>query len=68
MAAIPAPPPGDKYLKIDDVCELVGLNKRSIYRNIKRNGFPEPFRVNGRVVRWSERELLTWLAARRVEA
>lgn len=47
--------------RIDAVCEFAGLSKASIYRLMKENKFPKPFKLTGsRAVGWREDSLLDW--------
>lgn len=54
----------DRYLRREEVERLVGLGRSSLYRLMRQGAFPTPIRIGGRAVRWSERELEQWLAAR----
>jgi predicted DNA-binding transcriptional regulator AlpA len=49
---------------------MVGLGKTLIYRLIAAGDFPIPYKPGGSVARWSENEIVEWLAqcaARRVQ-
>lgn len=54
----------DKFLTRQEVQERVGLGRSAIYKLMRANGFPEPFRVGSTAVRWSEREIERWCATR----
>lgn len=51
----------DRYLCMTEVTALVGLKPSTIYSLIKRNEFLSPVRIGRKSVRWSERELRSWL-------
>ena len=47
-----------------EVESMTGLSRTSIYRLMRLGQFPEPVRVGPKAVRWSEEELVSWLASR----
>lgn len=55
----------DEYIKIGEVCRIVGLRPWAIYQNIKVNGFPKPIKINKRVSRWIETDVRAWVEARK---
>ncbi len=52
----------DRLLTRPEVESRTGLSKASIYQAIRDGRFPKPFRVSPNAVRWSEREIETWVA------
>ena len=67
--ASPSPYP-DRLLRLEQVKAMVGLGKTLIYRLIAAGDFPIPYKPGGSVARWSENEIVEWLAqcaARRVQ-
>ena len=57
----------DRILRIEQVLEMTGLSRSSLYRRIKDGTFPEPLRLGGdasRAVGWLESEVLAWIASR----
>lgn len=56
----------DRILRIEDVLEMTGLSRSSLYRRIKDGTFPEPLRLGGdasRAVGWLEPEVIAWIAS-----
>lgn len=51
----------DRLLRIDEVKRRVGLGKTMIYRLIKRQDFPAPYKLSPFAARWSEREIAQWI-------
>ena len=49
-----------QLLKIGDVCELLKISKRSVWRLISAGQFLPPIRV-GRSVRWRRAEVEEWV-------
>ena len=39
---------------------MTGLSKATIYRRIATGGFPSPYRIGEKCVRWRETELVRW--------
>lgn len=54
----------DVFLTRAEVEKRTGLARSSIYRLMRRDGFPEPHRIGERAVRWSRQELEEWLGRR----
>lgn len=48
-----------KFLRIDDVINIVGFGSSWIYKKIQDHEFPPPVKI-GRSSRWVENEILTW--------
>jgi prophage regulatory protein len=51
----------DRLIRIDEVMRRVGLGKTMIYRLIRRNAFPAPYKPSQSASRWSEREIIGWI-------
>ena len=54
----------DRLLRRCEVEDRTGLARSSIYREMRAGRFPIPVRVGPRAVRWSAREIDSWLAKR----
>lgn len=52
----------DRFLKLDEVCRRVGLGKSMIYAMIKQQRFPAPYKISPFAARWSETEVVAWIA------
>jgi prophage regulatory protein len=57
----------DRFLRLQQVIERVGLGKTMIYRKVRDGTFPQPFKPGGVSTRWSEREIAEWQQARLAE-
>ena len=53
-----------KLLTRPEVEELTGLKRATIYRLMRRGGFPEPRRIGERAVRWPLHEIEAWIEDR----
>lgn len=53
--------PVDRFVKLDEVCRRAGLGKSMIYRLIKAERFPAPYKISPFAARWSEQELVAWI-------
>jgi len=56
-----APGVSRELLDVDEVCEIVGLSRRSIYRLADRGAMPRGLRLGGSR-RWRRAEVLAWIA------
>ena len=52
----------ERLIKLDEVCRRVGLGKSMIYVLIKSGRFPGPYKISPFASRWSEREIVAWIA------
>ena len=55
----------DRLLRLSEVKEITGLGKTMIYRLIRAQRFPRPFKPGGYASRWSEREVAAWRESQR---
>jgi predicted DNA-binding transcriptional regulator AlpA len=48
-----------------EIQALVGLSRSATHNLTRQVGFPEPYRINARTIRWSRLEVEKWLEARK---
>jgi len=60
MAEASGPP--ERLIKLDEVCRRVGLGKSMIYEMIREGRFPRPYKISPCASRWSELEIVAWIA------
>ncbi|EXI61979.1 hypothetical protein MHD_00865 [Mannheimia granulomatis] len=48
------------YLSVRDVCEMLQLNRSTIYRQVKQGIFPQPTKI-GKSSRWKFAEIKAFL-------
>ncbi len=58
----------ERLLRLEDVVNLVGLGKSTIYAHIASGAFPPPVKVGDRAVRWRLSTIEEWMAGLAVEA
>jgi prophage regulatory protein len=56
------PEPTERFLKLPEVSRRVGLGKTMIYELIKQHRFPRPYKISPFAARWSEQEVVAWIA------
>jgi prophage regulatory protein len=56
--------PPDTMLRRNQVCEMVGKKKSSLYKAIADGEFPEPKKIGKRAVAWSANVVFQWMAER----
>ena len=54
----------DRLLRRQQVEEMAGIKRSSIYRLMKNGEFPRPVRVGPVAVRWRESDIRAWLDSR----
>jgi prophage regulatory protein len=50
-----------KIYRISEVCDLTGLTKSSIYKQIRLNKFPRGIKITDRSTGWSSDVIDNWL-------
>lgn len=54
--------PSDRLMRIDEVIQITGLGKTSIYALGNRGEFPPRLKISSRAVAWSKNAVDKWLA------
>jgi prophage regulatory protein len=53
----------DRLLRINEVCEIVGLSRASVYQRIAAGTFPANGRLGSRAARWRAMDVSRWIAS-----
>lgn len=53
-----------KVIRRNDLLQLIGLSRSSLYAMTKSGRFPKPIRLGQRAVGWREADVQAWLASR----
>jgi len=53
-----------KLIRLQQVMEMTGLGRSTIYKYIAEDWFPKPIPLGGRSVGWLESEIQEWILAR----
>lgn len=53
-----------RLMRIEEVCDMAGIGKTSVYKLIGEGVFPKPVNVYGRTVRWVSDEIEAWILER----
>jgi prophage regulatory protein len=54
-----------RVLRAREVCRRIGLSRPTLWRLVRDNKFPSPFRLSSpSAVGWAEREVVEWIAQR----
>lgn len=61
---MPPPPPTERMLRINDVKEMTGLSRTTIYARIDEGKFPAPVRDGKRCSRWRLSEVEGYMRGR----
>lgn len=56
-----------KFLRLNEVEELVGLKRSSIYNKMQDGSFPRCIRLTTRAVAWRESDIAAWQASKEPE-
>jgi prophage regulatory protein len=51
------------FIRLKAVLARTGKSKSSVYRLIKENGFPRPYKIGKRAVAWLNIEIDYWIAS-----
>ena len=52
----------DRLMKVNEVLEMVGLARPTLYCRIKAGTFPRPVKAGKRAARWRLSEVQQWIA------
>lgn len=53
-----------KVVRLQQVMEMTGLGRSTVYKYVSENWFPKPIPLGGRSVGWLESEVVEWIMAR----
>lgn len=53
----------ERFIQLKEVCRLVGVGKTMVYRMIQEGRFPAPYKPSPGAARWSEGEVIAWIAS-----
>ena len=54
----------DRLLRRAEVEQRCQISRSTLYKMMRAGEFPEPLKIGPRSVRWSQREIENWIAAR----
>jgi len=52
----------ERFLRIQQVKEITGLSRSSIYSKIRNNQFPEPVKISERCIAFVSSEISNWIS------
>ena len=53
--------PKDRFLRLPEVQNRTGFSRSYIYKAVKENAFPAPYKA-GRATVWTESQILDWMS------
>ncbi|MCE1054819.1 helix-turn-helix transcriptional regulator [Pseudomonas alloputida] len=53
-----------KVIRLQQVMEMTGLGRSTVYKYVSDNWFPKPIPLGGRSVGWLESEVKEWILDR----
>lgn len=53
-----------KIIRLQQVMEMTGLGRSTVYKYVSENWFPKPVPLGGRSVGWLESEVFEWVLSR----
>lgn len=53
-----------KVIRLQQVMEMTGLGRSTVYKYVNENWFPKPIPLGGRSVGWLESEVVEWIMAK----
>ncbi len=56
--------PTDRFIRLPELLTIVGVSRASIWNYVKAQTFPQPVKLNPRLVGWRESEVQNWIATR----
>ena len=53
-----------RFLRIGEVCEITGLSKGGIYKQIREDRFPKPIKITDRSSGWADDAIDEWIQSK----
>ncbi len=53
-----------RIFRMNELCQIYGFSRSTIYRLIESGRFPKPIKISARAVGWISTDLDEWLATR----
>jgi prophage regulatory protein len=59
----------DTFLRVPDVCRIIGISRATLYEMMAKGEFPKPIKLfERRMARWSAQEIERWQEKRKSKA
>ncbi|QLL41895.1 AlpA family transcriptional regulator [Sulfitobacter pontiacus] len=52
----------NRFFRIQEVADTIGLSTRTIQRLVKRGEFPPPLQISERIIVWTEASIDLWMS------
>ena len=56
------PPYTERFIRMDDLSNKVGLSRSQIYKLIQNEAFPRQLKIGSRISVWKESDIDTWMS------
>jgi prophage regulatory protein len=53
--------PMERIIRIHEMSQLLGIDRTTLYRRVKRKAFITPIKVQNRTIGWSESSYKNWI-------
>ena len=54
----------NKIIRLETVCQMTGLSKASVYKQMKLVQFPRSVKITARAAGWDEKAIAAWIDAK----
>ena len=54
----------NKIIRLETVCQMTGLSKASVYKQMKMDQFPKGIKLTQRAAGWDEKAIVAWIDAK----
>ena len=52
----------DRFIRVNDVMEITGLARSTVWRYVKSGKLPKPIKISNRYTAWRLSEIEAWMA------
>lgn len=56
----------DRVLRLNEVCQLIGVSRHTIWRHRRDGDFPKPIRIGRQCLGWRAGQIEAWIDSRQV--
>ena len=54
----------NQIIRLETVCQMTGLSKASVYKQMKLVQFPRSVKITARATGWDEKAIVAWIDAK----
>jgi prophage regulatory protein len=57
----------DRFMRLDEVLQVTGLSRNTVYRRIREGTFPKQLKIGPNSVAWRQSMIVEWMGSFQIE-